>query len=223
MYLCDVCVYVCVFVFVCVCVCVCVCVYGCVCVCVCVRVCVCVCARYSPLGVFTSRLTALNAALARPALINAWLSNTTSTTHVLRADALHSLGGVLEHTAGRAAALPAADAARFDGAGEQLLAAVSALGKPAVVLLLDHVSQRVDQETAHGAMRVMRGLAMFPSGWGMRQLMQTPGFLELLTGGGSNLPSKDGQLWLRSLRETVKSSKGAAVLSDELRARIQRL
>jgi hypothetical protein len=53
-------------------------------------------------------------------------------------------------------------------------------GRGFMEVLLDLVAQPVDEDARFGAMRAMRGLALFPSGWGLRLLFNYPGFIEFL-------------------------------------------
>ena len=57
-------------------------------------------------------------------------------------------------------------------------ATASECGKPLTGVLLDLVAQHVDTDSRFGALRAMRGLALFPSGFGLQLLFQYPGFHE---------------------------------------------
>ncbi len=53
-------------------------------------------------------------------------------------------------------------------------------GRSLLEVLLDMTAQFADEESRFGAMRTMRGLALFPSGWGLRLMFEYPGFQEFL-------------------------------------------
>ncbi len=68
-----------------------------------------------------------------------------------------------------------------DAVCQQLVAAAEReCGRPLLSLVLDMTAQHADIDSRFGAMRIVRGMALFPSGWGLKSLLAYPGFLEFL-------------------------------------------
>ena len=61
----------------------------------------------------------------------------------------------------------------------QLLARVGdECGHPVMSIILDTLAQPVDQDSRYAALHVLKALAMFTSGWGLRVMFTFPGCLE---------------------------------------------